>query len=70
MPLDPALRRIGAKTRPYTGEQIAAARSTLAGKGYDANTIRCAEGLNTPLWQGAIPEPHAQAIPSREPAQW
>lgn len=37
-----------------TDEMAGNARSALRRSGHRNNTIRCAEALNTPLWQRAI----------------
>ena len=49
------------KSRPYTWEQVSSARGFLRRRGYDVNTIKCAQGFNTPLWQSAIPEPQGES---------
>lgn len=47
----------GPLSRPYPNEAILSARAFLSRQGHDANTVKCAEGFNTPLWQNAI-RPH------------
>lgn len=39
---------------PYRSSNIADATGLLRAMRYDENTIRCAQGFNTPTWQNAL----------------